>query len=114
MNLDAKINEVSYKLADDVKDKKKSKNDLENSIGILANDGVYAFYVYCDYQKIWAKISNSLSDLKNYLPKQPAKLNQQYFQNLADNLTDLLFVKDILDKILTYTRYHLKAMGDEK
>ncbi|HCL00525.1 MAG TPA: hypothetical protein DHW42_10540 [Candidatus Marinimicrobia bacterium] len=106
MRLDAKINEASYTLAV----KLKGNKDFEKAIGVLANDGVYAFYVFCKCKNIWDKFSNVLLDMKDFLPEKPDILDQKYMQNLSANLSDLLFVKEILEKMLTYTRYHLKAM----
>lgn len=108
MNLDAKINEVSYTLAKELKCNK----DFEKAIGVLANDGVYAFYVFCKCKNLWNDISRVLSYLKDFLPGKPDRPDQRYIQNLAENLSNLLFVKEILEKMLTYTRYHIKAMGD--
>jgi len=108
MNLDAKINENSYSLAENLNNKKK---ELENSLGVLASDGVYAFYVFCKSKKIWNKIEEHLKPLKKYVScnnSQP--MDQKYFAKISGDLHTLLFVKEILEKTLTYTRYHLKAM----
>jgi len=111
MKLDAKINEASFKLSEKIKQSKK-ENEFEKAIGVLANDGVYAFYVFCNYKKLWGDISEVLSKLNEFLPQNPGNIDKEYMQALSNNLSDLLFVKEILEKMLTYTRYHLKAMGD--
>ena len=36
----------------------------------------------------------------------------KYFLDLSSNLNDLLFFKDLLEKVLIYARYHAKAMGE--
>ena len=35
-----------------------------------------------------------------------------FFHNLSEDLPNLLFFREILEKILIYARYHAKAMGD--
>ncbi|PIS30903.1 MAG: hypothetical protein COT43_00770 [Candidatus Marinimicrobia bacterium CG08_land_8_20_14_0_20_45_22] len=110
-NLDSTINKISFDLADSVKTDKKKKNNLEKAFGVLANDGVYAFYVFCISKKIWDEvIKNHLRDLKDFFKKYGEDFNNDFFQKLSQNLPDLLFFKDILERILTYTRYHLKAL----
>ena len=55
-NLDALINKISFELVDSilkVSDKttqKKLLNCIDKSLGVLSNDGVYAYYVYIKSQ----------------------------------------------------------------
>jgi len=42
-NLDAIINKVGFEIVEKIKEKGKDKSTL----GVLANDGVYAYWVYC-------------------------------------------------------------------
>jgi len=35
----------------------------------------------------------------------------QYFEDLAQDLNKLLFMKELLEKVLIYARYHVRAMG---
>ncbi|MGC9365335.1 MAG: hypothetical protein ACP5FZ_12310 [Fidelibacterota bacterium] len=112
MNLDAIINEVSYSLAEKLNNKKK---ELENSLGVLASDGVYAFYVFCKRKKIWDIIEQQLGPLKKYISCLDSEgIDQKYFERISGNLQTLLFVKEVMEKTLNYARYHLKAMGEEK
>ena len=112
-NLDSTINKISFDLAGSVKDDKKKKNNLEKAFGVLASDGVYAFYVFCKSKKIWNEViikENHLEELNDFFKKYGQDFNNDFFQKLSQNLPDLLFFKDILERILTYTRYHLKAL----
>lgn len=98
-NLDAQINIAGYKIAQIV-----DENLINKILGVLSSDGVYAMWVYCkskkdiDEKKLFEDVLNLTSD------------NEEYFQKLSENLHDLLFKKEILEKALTYARYHAKAM----
>jgi len=110
-NLDATISEISFKLADSIKADKKKKSNLEKAFGVLASDGVYAFYVFCKSKEIWDKIENQLKPIKKYIFCDDSEMiDQKYFEKISGDLHTLLFVKEVLENILTYTRYHLKAL----
>jgi len=49
--------------------------------------------------------------VKNKIKKRNQKLNQ-YFQELAQDLEKLLFMKDLLERVFIYALYHAKAKGD--
>jgi len=109
-NLDSTISEISFKLANSIKDDKKKKSNLEKAFGILASDGVYAFYVFCKSKNIWDDLNKHIEELHPFFPAYNNGFSEEFFKKLAQNLPDLLFFKDILERILTYTRYHLKAL----
>ena len=108
-NLDAAINKASYDLANKI-DKK--ENEIEKAMGILANDGVYAFVVFCESKGIWNKFKESIKDLESFFPENLQNFDKSKLESDKYSLSDLLFVKEIFGKMLTYTRYHLKAKGD--
>ena len=59
-----------------------------------------------------------ISDAKNGKERKEIFTNWQkevskdFFHKLSENLSDLLFFREILEKILIYARYHAKAMED--
>jgi hypothetical protein len=106
-NLDAMINSSSFSLAKEIG--KKSK-ELEKAMGVLANDGVYAFIIFCKSRGIWPKLKEQIEKLQNKFPESMRDLEKSIIKDHP--LSDLLFVKEILEKMLTYTRYHLKAKED--
>lgn len=108
-NLDAAINKASFTLAGKI-DKK--KNEIEKAMGVLANDGVYAFVVFCEYKKIWETFKNSIKELDSLFPKGLKDFDTSKLESDNYSLSELLFVKEIFEELLTYTRYHLKAKGD--
>jgi len=119
MRLDAVIQDISSILAKKVSDIKKGK-DLEKAIGVLAQDGLYAFYVFC-LSKTWNKgneslwkdvVEPSIKSLVRYIPPYQEKtLDENFFKELASSLHNLLFLRELIQKLLVYTRYHLKAMS---
>lgn len=123
-NLDALINKISFELVDSilkVSDKttqKKLLNCIDKSLGVLSNDGVYAYYVYIKSQD--KKKDNTFENifLDKIKPVEaycniPLQDNnwQDFFEKLSEDLTSLLLFRDMLEKILIYARYHAKAMG---
>ena len=115
MNLDAKINMVGFKIVKAIKqkgkDKTKYKNFIDKTLGVLANDGVYAYWVYCKANKISDVFINELEELQKIINDEED--NEKFFSNLSNKPNQLLFFKEMLEKALIYARYHAKAMGDE-
>lgn len=167
-NLDALINKISFEL---VNEKILEENQINKMLGVLANDGVYAWWVYakkemdwkfeseekkfkegklvqllyklkelsflfeqeiindssikdiCDKQLVIIKLQN---DKRNKNKSEKEKIEKDinkkreeqneilncFFHNLSEDLPNLLFFREILEKILIYARYHAKAMGD--
>ena len=121
-NLDAMINKIGFEIVEAIKgkgkDQTKYKNEIDKVLGVLSNDGVYAFYVYVKSKKIedvfLEKIKGILEyiDIKDDNENSYNELSQEFFETLSENLSDLLFFREILEKILIYARYHAKAMGE--
>ena len=123
-NLDILINKIGYMIVEEIKkkgnEKTKYKNEIEKALGVLSNDGVYAFYVYVKSKKIddvFLTKLNEISEIIKVYEKKKSKeqikeLNEQYFEKISENLNSLLFFREILEKILIYARYHAKAMEE--
>jgi len=113
-NLDAIINKVGYEIVEKIKrkgkDKSKYKNFIDKALGVLANDGVYAYWVYCQSNSIDDVFINELKDIKEIINNEQD--NQKFFQNLSEDLNKLLFFKEMLEKALIYARYHAKTISD--
>ena len=116
-NLDALINELGYKIVKKIEskgnDKTKYKNEIDKALGVLANDGVYAYYVYVKSKKVDdIFLSDEIKPIIQFVEGEGKELDQNFFGNLSQDLNNLLFFREILEKILIYARYHAKAMGD--
>ncbi len=127
-NLDSKLNRLGYEIYEKIKIEKNKNirknlaNHVDKALGVLTNDGVYAYYVFClsknkendnKYTEIFITIPINL--LKEFLPSKYRQYNNEedFFQELSKNLHDLLFFRELLEKALIYARYHLKTLGDE-
>jgi len=127
-NLDAIINEIGYDIVKDINSindktkKSKYKNFIDKALGVLANDGVYAYWVYC---KANNKVNNDRDDninIKNIFIDKFGEIrkvidgreevDEDFFQNLSEDLNKLLFFKEMLEKALIYARYHAKTISD--
>jgi len=61
-NLDALINKIGFEI---VRDKKVDKNQINKMLGVLANDGVYAWWVYTKKELEWKFVKNP-EEFKSY------------------------------------------------
>jgi len=127
-SLESTINDVVYKIVK--KGIFDNKGEIDNILGVLSNNGVYAMWVYVKSKKKEANKEKNLGEEEKDLMKElrplfekvfPDKFNGQnnndyeneyekFFREIAENLPTLIFVKDILERTLTYIRYHVKAL----
>jgi len=118
-NLNALINNIGYQIVERIKekgsDKTKYKNEIDKALGVLSNDGVYAYYVYVKSRKISDVFLDEIKPIEAYCNAPLQDDNwQNFFENLSEDLSGLLFFREILEKILIYARYHAKAMEEEE
>ncbi|MEO1783990.1 hypothetical protein V4762_02810 [Thermodesulfobium sp. 4217-1] len=138
-NLEATINKISYEI---VNNKIINASEINKMLGVLATDGAYAWWIYTNVKigsntvKLMRIIlcediiknifKNILENLKNentdyFLCKENSENEkdvlesfEKFFLLLSADLHQLLFFKDVLERILIYARYHAKAMEDLK
>jgi hypothetical protein len=88
---------------------------------------------YCTVLKEIAELTDNIDKLKEEIGKLKKSQNEEkkkkieeierkekkrnqilnkYFQDLAQDLNELLFMKELLEKVLIYAIYHAKAKGD--
>lgn len=128
--LDAELSKLGYEIVEGIKrsDKKTRKNlinHIDKALGVLMNDGVYAYYVFClskskqnnEYKKLFIEMPvNCLKDFLNIdydeMSSDSSNYCEVFFQNISNSIDELLFFKNTLEKALTYTRYHAKAIDE--
>lgn len=111
-------------------DKAKTENLITNSLGVLQEDGVYAFFLYQASReeresKGAEELGRQAHELLRVIPIESfAKPfdtlansllavrgdEQKGIPGLASNLDQLLLAKRLLEQALIYARYHAKAL----
>ncbi len=86
------------------------ENLLRKSLGVLQEDGLYAFVIYLEKEKnnIKEAIEKFLEEGKVLKENEDLK-NQEIYTNLHR----LLMTKSVIEKMLIYAIYHIKA-GESK
>jgi len=133
-NLDQLCTRYGYRIAVDVYGamKKAAENHITKSLGVLQEDGVYAFALYQvsrgkqeeegakKLKELAERLlhdarvppfnSNSVPDLLEGLRGDP----QKRLKGLAEDLDSLLLAKRLLEQTLIYARYHAKSLGNRE
>lgn len=109
-NLDLKCAQLGERIGSSVEEK-----ILNDSLGVLEEQGVYAFFLYVTSKNQDGSICKQcLEFLKKTPEDNPLILTDEVkdpFLMLADlfkDLDKLLFARDLLLKALVYSRYHAK------
>ena len=122
INLDfecARISEEIRKhLTVNDKSRKVAETNITKAMGVLQEDGIYAFYLYLKaknnptYQSI---DSESKKLLKVVFPDIDVdRQGYQLARDLVSDLDRLLLAKELLERMLVYARYHAKALGGDE
>lgn len=122
VNLDQLCARYGWQIAEQVHQAigKQAENHITKSLGVLQEDGVYAFFLY----QI-SRGSRERPGAENLTQQAASLLREagiQAFQNagdplaavrdqLAGDLDQLLLAKRLLEQALIYARYHAKALG---
>jgi len=106
-------------------DKNKIKNPIQKSLGVLQEDGVYAFFLYLDSEGAFDKdktekviSEHSWEILKedniNLVTKNfdKEKVYKELQENVLKELDKMFLAKNLLEKMLIYARYHAKALPE--
>jgi len=122
-NLDRLCAEYGYKIAEQVHNElqKTAETHITKSLGVLQENGVYAFFLYQASRGSEKKGAEKLTALATELLNKAAVASftsvsdpleaMRKAGGLADNLDDLLLAKRLLEQALIYARYHAKALG---
>lgn len=114
-NIEADINKMSFEIVESIFKKEGSQrskyiNEIDKALGVLVNDGVYAYFVYVKSKNISDVFLDLLGDLQKFVDNAEKKKEwEDYFQELSKDLNKLLFFRELLEKVLIYARYHAKA-----
>lgn len=110
-------------------DKAKTENLITKSLGVLQEDGVYAFFLYLASRgsekdgadELLRQAADLLMDDKvKLMPGNIHKTPEAVLEamrkkdGLADDLNNLLLAKRLLEQSLIYARYHAKALPEKQ
>ncbi len=122
VNLDQLCAQYGWQMAKEVYDaiKKQAETHITKSLGVLQEDGVYAFFLY--QVSRGSREKPGADKLKEQAAEFLKKADIQAFRNagdplqavrdqLANDLDQLLLAKRLLEQALIYARYHAKALG---
>lgn len=119
-NLDYICAVQAERLFASLKTKDKALNHVQKSLGILQEDGLYAFAVFQDYRaaKGGEEIMQACKDLLTagatsplLLPEPPQNF-LEFCRVLSGQSLDKLFLaRDLILRTLVYTYYHLRALA---
>ncbi len=110
-NLEALISKISFEI---VNEGILDENEINKLLGVLANDGVYAMWVYAKSQKDIEEeeLFGKLKEVLKIVTELADDDYERYFQEVSKEITNLLFLKQLLEKTLIYARYHARASGE--
>jgi len=127
-NLDRLCAEYGYQVANEVRQAigKNAENHITKSLGVLQEDGVYAFFLYqrsrgkseidgAKKLEMEAAALLSAADIKPFKTVSDsleAVRGNKTTKGLADDLDQLLLAKRLLEQTLIYARYHAKALEE--
>ncbi len=107
-------------LVEEEKDVKDLENHLTKALGVLQEDGLYAFYLYLRYRKldtgdkdVWGKIRGLLQEEAMGQPLRSSGDDDNDVVGLTEELGPLFLAKDLAERTLVYARYGLRAKVKE-
>jgi geranylgeranyl pyrophosphate synthase len=131
-NIDRLCAEVGFFIPDDRLDKSKQENTIQKALGVLSQDGIFAYIV-------WLESKNSLSpDSKKAEELTARNIHEKSFELLKrielvkgvtdyknlrselvkpngvlDDIHQMFLVKQLFERMLTYALYRAKSLSSE-
>jgi len=128
------MDKLDWKFSKDIEEMKKMKffrlMEVISNLSEFSSEKLDYVNVLKEIAKLSAEIDKLDQELKNMKENNQEKRNKEhekkekeknrgqilnkYFQNLAQDLNKLLFMKELLEKVFIYALYHAKAKGDKE
>ena len=103
---------------------KELEGRLNNALGVLQEDGFYAFYLFLKYKKldqasggeregwpVWQELAGLLGDEKVGAPLTGS--GEAAVVSMTEDLQRLLLAKQLAERTLIYARYGLRSLPKE-
>jgi hypothetical protein len=127
-NLDRLCAEYGYKFAKEIKkalnsDAKKAESLITKALGVLQEQGLYAFALFCKSrgsnekegaEKMEEITTELLKDKLGLISNSDLLDEIRKDNGLASKLDDLLLAIQVLEKSLIYAKYHAKAFANSQ
>jgi hypothetical protein len=107
---------ANQKPEDQKREARKLENELRKAAGILAEDGLYAFFIFLRYRKMdnlnrsWGHLATFLTEHKVGTFVGNFRDDEKAVITVTESLERLLFAKDMIRQILIYALYGLRAV----
>lgn len=102
-----------------VEGNEKNESVIQKSLGVLQEDGIFAFYLYLksmerkkDEKAVSLKIQEKIETLLGHksIGLLEGSLRIDQVKSLGESLDDLLLAKALIEKTLVYALYQAKSM----
>ncbi len=99
-------------------DRAKLENSITKSLGVLQENGVYAFFLFLEYRKDEKGIRETKRQVLELLRHKKTNLlgqgNDDFaaMRQLTENLDRILLARQLIEQTLIYARYHAKALRE--
>lgn len=108
-NLDFTAATIAFEIIEKNKDKSNMESLINKSLGILSANGIYALWLFLESENESEHIK-IIDIIKKFGIELSGNNDEQKVINLSNNLQNLLFSKELLEKTLIYARYRAKAI----
>lgn len=116
----AKYGSEIVKKRGEKKEPKKLETVTRNALGVMREEGLFAFYLYLQYRWkeggkiVWPQIA-ALWQNKGIGPLVSSpSVNREQVIALTGNLNDLLLAREVTERALIYALYGLRAENSKK
>ena len=116
MNIEPRCALFGSRIADDGSvDRKRFQAVVRNSLAVLREEGLFAFYLYLRYrwgeggQVIWEQIKSLWQDERTGPLWKEGLEDREGVIALTDNLYELVLAREVAERTLIYALYGLRA-----
>ncbi len=120
-NIDKICMKVVYSKSLSQQDAEELEKEVNKALGILIEDGLFAFSVWLESKKkkgnnVYSLIEEILLKVLKNIPFNKQTLENKnlkdFILEISDSLEKVLFIRKILERALIYLRYRAKALGE--
>jgi len=119
-NMDKIAAEVGFELAEGADDPKELERVTNKALGILIEDGLFAYTIWLESENEVKIINKSFELLRDKVGlveedygniKDKEKLREAILKEISTSLEKTLLARHLLERMLVYARYRAKSLG---